>query len=106
MTPPRTRRAPSRPKSGLPDFGHFKIPNSGKPEFGCEHLRAVGRGAACGTLSRIQTASKFAESVMSVLTQHDVQSWHPPATWPREQVIATSDAVLAKPAGEAKETED
>jgi hypothetical protein len=43
---------------------------------------------------------------MSVLTQHDKTTWQAPATWPREQVIATSDAVLAKPAGEVRETED
>ena len=35
-----------------------------------------------------------------------LQTWQPPATWPREQVIATSDAVLAKPAGEVNESED
>ena len=35
-----------------------------------------------------------------------LQPWQPPATWPREQVIATSDAVLAKPAGEVNESED
>src|SRR5689334_9174568 len=34
------------------------------------------------------------------------QTWHPTATWSREQVIATSDAVLAKPAGKVRETED
>ncbi len=42
---------------------------------------------------------------MSVLTQ-DAATWQPPATWSREQVIATSDAVLAKPAGAVKESED
>src|SRR3954453_24044675 len=41
---------------------------------------------------------------MSVTTHQT--TWQPPATWPREQVIATSDAVLAKTAGEVKETED
>ena len=43
---------------------------------------------------------------MSVLDEQLVQSWQPPATWSREQVIATSDAVLAKPAGEVRESED
>jgi hypothetical protein len=43
---------------------------------------------------------------MSVVTQHRTQAWQPPATWSREQVLATSDAVLAKPAGEVKEAED
>src|SRR6202008_2503564 len=33
-------------------------------------------------------------------------TWRPPATWSREQVVATSDAVLAKPAGAVKEAED
>ena len=43
---------------------------------------------------------------MSLLTQQHTQRWEPPATWSREQVLATSDAVLAKPAGEVKESED
>src|SRR5437867_3162256 len=43
---------------------------------------------------------------MSVLTQQQSRHWHPPATWPREQVLATSDAVLAKLAGEVRESED
>jgi acetyl esterase/lipase len=43
---------------------------------------------------------------MSVLTEHHVRTWQPPATFPREQVIASSDAVLARPAGAVKETED
>src|SRR5437867_5687005 len=43
---------------------------------------------------------------MSILTRQNAQTWHPPAAWPREQVIATSGAVLAKPAGEVRETED
>ena len=42
---------------------------------------------------------------MSVLTQQS-KLWQPPVTWSREQVLATSDAVLAKPAGEVKESED
>src|SRR5499426_2805962 len=41
---------------------------------------------------------------MSVMTHQT--TWHPPTTWSREQVVATSDAVLAKTAGEVKETED
>src|SRR3954470_24229138 len=43
---------------------------------------------------------------MSVLTQQQTQRWQPPASWSREQVLATSDAVLAKTAGEVKESED
>src|SRR3954471_22132589 len=43
---------------------------------------------------------------MSVLVKEDTATWQPPATWSREQVIATSDAVLAKPAREVKEAED
>src|SRR3954462_1303587 len=44
---------------------------------------------------------------MSVLSDHAIKTtWSPPATWSREQVLATSDAVLAKPAGEVRETED
>ena len=43
---------------------------------------------------------------MSVLTHNDVQRWDPPATLSREQVMATSDAVLARPAGDVRETED
>src|SRR5215217_1790223 len=43
---------------------------------------------------------------MSVSAQPTMQSWQPPATWSREQVLATSDAVLAKPAGAVKEAED
>src|SRR3954462_13933642 len=44
---------------------------------------------------------------MSVLSDHAIKTtWSPPATWSREQVLATSDAVLAKPAGEVKESED
>jgi hypothetical protein len=41
---------------------------------------------------------------MSAVTHQT--TWQPPASWPREQVIATSEAVLAKTAGEVKETED
>jgi hypothetical protein len=43
---------------------------------------------------------------MSVVDQQVFQSWQPPATWSHEQVVATSDAVLAKAAGEVKEIED
>src|SRR3954454_4030532 len=43
---------------------------------------------------------------MSANIQSSAQSWQPPATWSREQVLATSDAVLGKPAGEVKESED
>src|SRR5438552_18251284 len=43
---------------------------------------------------------------MSVLIQQEASTWQPPVTWSREQVIATSDAVLGKPAGEVNETED
>src|SRR5215469_5527359 len=43
---------------------------------------------------------------MSVLTDHKTTTWQPPATWSREQVVATSDAVLAKPAGVVKQSED
>jgi hypothetical protein len=46
------------------------------------------------------------ENLMSILSPSDTKLWHPPATWSREQVLATSDAVLAKPAGEVKESED
>src|SRR5262249_15451988 len=43
---------------------------------------------------------------MSVLTDHETRTWQPPTTWSREQVVATSDAVLAKPAGAVSESED
>jgi len=43
---------------------------------------------------------------MSVLMDQAKTTWQPPATWPREQVIATSNAVLAKTAGDVKEAED
>jgi hypothetical protein len=43
---------------------------------------------------------------MSVLIQHNVTGFHPPATWSREQVLAASDAVLAMPAGAVQESED
>src|SRR5262249_59022487 len=33
-------------------------------------------------------------------------TWPPPARWPRARVITISDAVLANPAGEVRETED
>src|SRR5712671_6616780 len=42
MNEPRTRCAPSQPKSDLSDFGPVLRPKSGKPEFGC--LRREGRG--------------------------------------------------------------
>jgi len=41
---------------------------------------------------------------MSVVTHRT--TWNPPATWSREQVVAASDAVIAKAAGEVRETED
>jgi hypothetical protein len=43
---------------------------------------------------------------MSVLMQEAQMAWQPPTTWSREQVVAMSDAVLARPAGEVRETED
>src|SRR4051812_2422671 len=43
---------------------------------------------------------------MSAETQHSPPDWQPPDTWSREQVVATSDAVLARPAGAVKEGED
>src|SRR5262245_19119997 len=43
---------------------------------------------------------------MSVLTHDNMTTWQPPATWSREQVVATSDAVLARPAGAVNESED
>ena len=43
---------------------------------------------------------------MSLLTEQGAQAWHPPAAWSREQVIATSDAVLVMPVGKVGERED
>src|SRR5438445_425338 len=43
---------------------------------------------------------------MSVLTRENATTWQPPATWSREQVVTTSDAVLAKPAGAVNDSED
>jgi len=48
---------------------------------------------------------------MSVLSQDSpshqgTPTWQPPATWSRDQVITTSDAVLARPAGAVNESED
>jgi hypothetical protein len=43
---------------------------------------------------------------MSVLSVQDSTIWQPPATWSREQVVATSDAVLSRPAGKVNESED
>jgi hypothetical protein len=43
---------------------------------------------------------------MSILSQSPLQTWQPPTTWPREQVVATSEAVLARAARAVKETED
>ena len=43
---------------------------------------------------------------MSLLTEQGAQAWHPPAAWSREQVIATSDAVLVMPVGKVDERED
>ncbi len=57
-----------------------------------------------GAHERIHAMSEHVESIMSVMTHQT--TWHPPTTWPREQVIATSDSVLAKPASEVKEAED
>ena len=34
------------------------------------------------------------------------ETWQPPNTWSHEQVVANSDAVLARPAGEVREAED
>src|SRR5205807_8357104 len=62
------------------------------------------RGGARGIRDRIPATSENVESLMSVMTHQAI--WQPPASWPREQVIATSDAVLAKTAGEMRETED
>ena len=41
------RMSTSQPKSDLSDFGQLKMPNSGKPEFGCTRGE-VHR--ACGTV--------------------------------------------------------
>src|SRR5450830_356771 len=35
FTLPLVGRVDTQPKSGLSDFGQFKLPNSDKPEFGC-----------------------------------------------------------------------
>src|SRR5262245_19221027 len=43
---------------------------------------------------------------MSVSTHDNPTTWQPPATWSRDKVVASSDAVLAKPAGAVKESED
>src|ERR1700685_4344246 len=43
---------------------------------------------------------------MSVLNRPTTPSFHPPATWSREQVLDASDAVLAMPAGAVQESED
>ena len=43
---------------------------------------------------------------MSIVSEERTHAWQPPATWSREQVVATSDAVLGKPAGAVKEFED
>jgi tRNA(Ile)-lysidine synthase len=40
---PQSWRTPSQPKSDVSDFGHLKVPNSGKPEFGCSS-RGEGGG--------------------------------------------------------------
>ena len=37
----------SQPKSDISDFGPLKVPNSGKPEFGCEERGEGARGRAC-----------------------------------------------------------
>src|SRR5262249_57823921 len=44
--------------------------------------------------------------VVSVWTDHETAAGQPRATWSHEQVVATSDAVLAKAAGVVKESED
>src|ERR1700730_6253324 len=36
-----------QPNSDISDFGHFKVPNSGKPEFGWGE---VGMGASCAPI--------------------------------------------------------
>jgi hypothetical protein len=43
---------------------------------------------------------------MSVKMQSNAAYWSPPAAWPRAQVVATSDAVLARRPGEVNESED
>src|SRR5262249_27599195 len=66
--------------------------------------RKRGEGR-CGANSESYQEKKRRRETMSVLTQ-DAPIWQPPATWSREQVVATSEAVLAKPAGEVKEVGD
>src|SRR5258707_13261376 len=43
---------------------------------------------------------------MSTETRSAQSTWKPPAAWSREEVLATSDAVLARPASAVKEAED
>ena len=43
---------------------------------------------------------------MSTETRSAQSTWRPPAAWSREEVLATSDAVLARPASAVKEAED
>src|SRR5258708_371429 len=43
---------PSQPKSDLSDFGHLKVPSSGKPEFGCEE-RGEGAHRVSGTIGEL-----------------------------------------------------
>src|SRR5262249_7512539 len=72
----RSLRFPSQPKSGLPDFGRLRLPNSGKPEFGCEPLRAVGRGEGWGA-RRIRCSTK-AVAPRGFRTTHDPPPRPPP----------------------------
>src|SRR5262249_923660 len=72
----RSLRFPSQPKSGLPDFGRLRLPNSGKPEFGCEPLRAVGRGEGWGA-RRIRCSTK-AVAPRGFRTTHDPPPPDPP----------------------------
>ncbi len=44
-SPPTPDPSPQS-KSGLPDFDHSEVPNSGKPEFGCASLAGGGEQAA------------------------------------------------------------
>src|SRR4051794_3080401 len=43
---------------------------------------------------------------MPTLTHQQTRNWQPAAAWTREQVVAASDAVLAKAAGAVNERED
>src|SRR5260370_27250629 len=45
-----------QPKSDISDFGHFKVPNSGKPEFGWGE---VGMGVPCASIPGEGVANPF-----------------------------------------------